>query len=324
MHSGFGRTLRLLAASMALGGLLAGCGSDGFHANSGVERDAFTSAEYGVVASPRVSRTKNPPKGGGRYQVGKPYTVGGKRYVPQDNPDYAAAGTASWYGADFHGRRTANGEIFSANALTAAHPTLPLPSYVRVTNTDNGRSIIVRVNDRGPYVHGRIIDLSARAASMLGYIQSGVGNVEVSYVGKAPLNGDDTRFLLASYNRLTPFEQQTRLASSEPDLPEFQLRSLLSYADGVPQPRSDALYAAAMLAEGGLPPLPGVSLDLRVGTFDADRAVKVSTALAQLAVVAEEPTGQGTRVIVKALKPGVGSKDLSTLARELGLADPFR
>ncbi|MCQ4052111.1 septal ring lytic transglycosylase RlpA family protein, partial [Klebsiella pneumoniae] len=92
----------------------------------------------------------------------------GRTYVPQEDPSYVATGGASWYGADFHGRRTANGEIFSANAITGAHPTLPLPSYVRVTNQANGRSIIVRVNDRGPYMPGRIMDLSYRAASMLG------------------------------------------------------------------------------------------------------------------------------------------------------------
>src|SRR5690606_36124930 len=98
------------------------------------------------------------------------------------------------------GRRTANGEIFSANAITAAHPTLPMPSYVRVTNQDNGRSLIVRVTDRGPYVAGRVIDLSHRAASMLGYVNHGSANVAVEYVGPAPLEGDDTRTLVASYS----------------------------------------------------------------------------------------------------------------------------
>jgi rare lipoprotein A len=143
--------------------------------------------------------------------------VRGKTYVPQEQPDYVAQGTASWYGSDFHGRRTANGEIFSANAITGAHPTLPLPSYVRVTNVDNGRSVVVRVNDRGPYVHGRVMDLSHRAAEILGYVQRGMGNVHVDYVGPAPLNGDDTRMLLASINRPTAMEQgATRFAMVAP------------------------------------------------------------------------------------------------------------
>ena len=140
--------------------------------------------------------------------VGKPYTVRGKTYVPADQPDYVATGIASWYGSDFHGRRTANGEIFSANAISGAHPTLPLPSYVRVTNLSNGRSMLVRLNDRGPYVSGRVIDLSYKAAATLGLIGQGTGEVQVQYVGPAPLNGDDTRMLMASLNQETRLEKQ--------------------------------------------------------------------------------------------------------------------
>src|SRR3712207_5054080 len=88
---------------------------------------------------------------GGHYHIGKPYTVAGKTYYPREDPNYQAVGEASWYGSAFHGRRTANGEVFNMHALTAAHPTLPLPSYVRVTNLANNCSIVVRVNDRGPF-----------------------------------------------------------------------------------------------------------------------------------------------------------------------------
>jgi len=195
--------------------VLAACGGGGLGAS--VKRAAFSSKEYGVTASPRVTTNPNPPKGGGRHLVGKPYTVRGQVYTPQANPEgYVAQGTASWYGADFHGRLTANGEIFSANGITGAHPTLPLPSYVRVTSLDNDRSVLVRVNDRGPYLHGRVMDLSHRAAEILGYVDRGMGNVQVQYVGPAPLNGDDTRMLLASVNRPTAMEQgATRLAMME-------------------------------------------------------------------------------------------------------------
>lgn len=159
----------------------------------------FSSKEYGVKGSPRVTVAKKTPKGGGRYQVGKPYKIRGKWYTPKEDPTYSASGKASWYGPNFHGRLTANGEIYDQYALSAAHPTLPLPSYARVTNIDNGRSIIVRVNDRGPFSKNRIIDLSSRAADMLEYKKQGVANVEVEYVGKARMDGRDEKFLMASY-----------------------------------------------------------------------------------------------------------------------------
>lgn len=138
--------------------------------------------------SPRVVSYGQPvPKGGGRYKLGKPYRIGGKLYVPRHDPDYSKTGIASWYGRDFHGRLTANGEVYDMNGLTAAHPTLPLPSLVMVTNTQNGRRVVVRVNDRGPFARNRIIDLSHRAASVLGLVRQGTGRVHVQYVGPAPL-----------------------------------------------------------------------------------------------------------------------------------------
>ena len=124
--------------------------------------------QLGVAASPRVAGGRDVPKGGGMYKVGRPYKVAGRWYVPREVEHYDRDGIASWYGTAFHGRRTANGEIFDMHALTAGHPTLPLPSYAYVTNLDNGRTILVRVNDRGPYVKDRLIDLSRRSAAELG------------------------------------------------------------------------------------------------------------------------------------------------------------
>src|SRR5262252_1828160 len=160
---------------------------------------------YGVEPSARIVEPGvSVPKGGGVYRVGSPYVVAGRVYVPQDNPHYRADGVASWYGSDFHGRSTANGEIFDAEAITAAHPTLPLPSYVRVTNLSNGRSLIVRVNDRGPYAGNRIIDVSKHAAHLLGFTVSGTAWVRVEYVGPAPMEGSDDRVLEATLRQDEP------------------------------------------------------------------------------------------------------------------------
>ena len=145
--------------------------------------------KYGVAASPRVVGPGEPvPKGGGRYSVGKPYVIAGRTYVPEENINYRAEGIASWYGDDFHGRQTANGEVFDMQSIAAAHPTLPLPSYVRVTNLRNNRSLIVRVNDRGPYHADRVIDVSVRAAKLLDFHRNGISRVRVEYVGRASLD----------------------------------------------------------------------------------------------------------------------------------------
>jgi len=163
-------------------------------------KEYFSESEYGVKASPRVTNKRSRlPRGGGRDQLGKPYKVRGVWYYPKEDRGYRKVGAASWYGDAFHGRLTANGEIYDMTHLTAAHPTMPLPSYARVTNVNNGSSVIVRVNDRGPYARGRIIDLSKRAAELLDYTHTGVAKVKVEYVGRAPLDGRDEQYLVASY-----------------------------------------------------------------------------------------------------------------------------
>ncbi|WP_367173653.1 septal ring lytic transglycosylase RlpA family protein [uncultured Bartonella sp.] len=127
-------------------------------------------------------------------------------YLSPSERAYKKVGRASWYGAAFNGRLTANGEIYDMHNLTAAHPTMPLPSYARVTNLENGSSIIVRVNDRGPFAADRVIDLSQQAATMLDYKDDGLADVKVEYVGRAPIEGHDSEFLLASYKpgNITP------------------------------------------------------------------------------------------------------------------------
>ena len=118
-------------------------------------------------------------------KIGAPYQVNGTWYIPTHEPSYNETGTASWYGRDFHGKSTANGELFDMNIVSAAHPTLPIPSLVEVTNLTNGRSMVVRVNDRGPFVSDRLIDLSARGAALLGYRDQGSTQVRVRYIGPA-------------------------------------------------------------------------------------------------------------------------------------------
>lgn len=159
----------------------------------------FSESSYGVAASPRLTTSLKVRKGGGRRQVGKPYKIKGKWYTPKEEPGYDRKGQASWYGPNFHGRLTANGEIYDQFALSGAHPTFPLPSYARVTNRKNGKSVVVRVNDRGPYHEGRVIDLSARAAELLNYQHAGVAQVRVQYIGPAPLHGLDNDYLVASF-----------------------------------------------------------------------------------------------------------------------------
>ena len=129
------------------------------------------------------------PESAGVYKVGQPYQIDSVWYYPREQPDYDETGIASWYGPTFYGHHTANGEMYDGNQLTAAHKTLPMPVNVRVTNLDNGKSLIVRVNDRGPYARGRIIDLSKRAAELLDVVQTGTARVRVTYLSRADMNG---------------------------------------------------------------------------------------------------------------------------------------
>src|ERR1700676_4707709 len=196
---------------------LANCASSGKFASR-------VDPKYGVSSSPRVVEFGEPvPKGGGTYRVGKPYTVAGRVYVPEEDVNYREEGLASWYGDDFHGRLTANGEVFDMGSLTAAHPTLPMPCYARVTNLSNGKSLVVRVNDRGPYHGNRLIDVSNKAAELLEFKGNGVAHVRVEYVGRAPLEGSDDRQLIATLRTGVPAPSPSAvpIASVRPFVPEL-------------------------------------------------------------------------------------------------------
>lgn len=178
-------TARLMKGALILGlmSLLAAC------ASAGARDGGYTAAaRLPVVTDPApiVSGTM------------RPYQIRGQWYRPVEDPDYDVTGLASWYGDQFNGRPTATGEIFDMHALTAAHKTLPLPGLVEVTNLANGRSVVLRVNDRGPFVDNRIIDLSRGAAQELDLLSRGVGQVRVRYLGRAPRRGGGMALQTAS------------------------------------------------------------------------------------------------------------------------------
>lgn len=185
--------LRSNIAVLGMLALLSGCAS--------------TSGPDGYSQTAAISGT------GGTYKVGNPYKIMGKTYYPAEDYDYSEVGIASWYGSDFHNKKTANGEIYDMNTLTAAHRTLPLPSIVKVTNLENGRSLVLRVNDRGPYAKNRIIDISKRGAQLLGFQTKGTAKVRVELLEKeskelkAALTGEKVEPVKVAAKKTTPIKK---------------------------------------------------------------------------------------------------------------------
>jgi len=204
------RSLLKLGVSLWVATALLGCAQEPL--THFASKEYFPASIYGPASQRVIADGQPVPHGGGQYLVGRPYTVAGRVYVPHVmSQSFSQVGTASWYGGAFHGRRTANGEIYDMNGITAAHPTMPLPSYARVTNLRNGRSIIVRVNDRGPYHPGRVIDVSSRVADLLDFKRFGMAKVRVDYVGPASIAGSSNRQLMAT---LTTNGQPATLAGA--------------------------------------------------------------------------------------------------------------
>ncbi len=339
------RGIKHVATAAALAGLLGACSSAGSsHIN---DQTKFSSSQYGVAASPRVTRSTNVPRGGGRYMVGQPYKVAGNWYRPRENRAYDQTGLASWYGPNFQGRVTANGEVFDQNFLSAAHPTLPLPSYVRVQNLANGRSLVVRVNDRGPFTRSRLIDLSRRAAEVLGYIDQGTARVRVTYVGPAPVEGDDTRYLVASINApagaLVPPSGSGR---GGPSIISRQggglfgaLANLFSYAGPAGPAGGETVvneaHAAANAMAARVPQLAewrksveenvtGTAVDLDLGTYpDAAVAADIARRFALLGAVEQRLVSVegilSTRLVMTYLKPGATGEDVAAIGAKLEL-----
>lgn len=217
------------------------------------------------------------------YKIGNPYQVAGIWYHPAEDPYYDEVGLASWYGQDFHGRNTANGDIYDMNALTAAHKTLPMPSRVRVTNLDNGRSLIVTVNDRGPFVRGRIIDVSRRVAQLLGFQRAGLATVRVQAVSEE--NG-----IFVAEKPPTPDPQKEITA-----VPTQSVRvAAIDAPDGVQVAKAVA-PPPRVAAQPPPPPRPETVLFVQAGAFrDADNARRLGRALTRFGdvqIVAVERAG---------------------------------
>ena len=211
-----------------------------------------------------------PPPQEGTYKVGEPYDIDGITYRPAVDEEYDEIGIASWYGPKFHGRRTGNGEIFDMNAVSAAHQTLPMPSMVRVTNLENGRSLAVRVNDRGPFVRGRIIDLSRRGAQLLGFRYKGTAQVRV---------------------KIMP-EESRRAAEIAKRTPRPSMVAMP--ADGVV---FESLPQSAGPVETASLPAPGTPIErvyIQAGAFlNPDNANKLKNSLAPLGRAVVAPRGDG-------------------------------
>lgn len=232
-------SIALLASAIAL----AGCSSkvsSSYRSMPSHNSKGESLAGFAGKGSPYFRGNGKVPRGGGRFFIGNPYEVAGMRFEPKEQPGYDRKGAASWYGEAFHGRKTSNGEYFDMNMLSAAHPTLPLPSYAKVTNLANGKSVVVRINDRGPFVGTRIIDLSKRTADVLEFRNRGKANVRVQWIGNAPLNDQGSHLAMmnkklgqgASVNTLVATaegrpdrDDNVQLASYEPVKPKKARRA---------------------------------------------------------------------------------------------------
>jgi len=233
----------------------------------------------------------------GAYKLGAPYEVGGTWYVPAEEPAYDEEGLASWYGNGLNGRPTANGEVFDASMATAAHTTLPMPSIVEVTNLENGRTLRVRLNDRGPFQSGRLIDLSRGAAEQLGFVDKGTARVRVRYVGPARLD--------------------------HPTEPLYVVRDLPSALPPTPAPASAPMpsgwdVAASTVSDGGF--------QIQAGAFsDPARAERVAASLAHTGAASVRPVDVGGRrlyrVVVGSWADQAGADRARLQVAALGFAD---
>lgn len=298
------------------------------------------------TVSPRYpSHTTGPqtaPPAQGEYKVGKPYQVGGVWYVPREQPNYDQTGVASWYGEQFHMKATANGEMFDMATVSAAHTTLPLPSMVEVTNLDNGRKLVVRVNDRGPFVGDRIIDLSREAARQLGYDRQGLARVRVRYVGPAPLLAPDGGL---RYANAKPYPTRLPAAVAAASSVAAGVDPVMELATAAPRaaPVRTAITSEALppltgsdISSTPIPPAPGPvnvsaipiksALRVQAGAFssevNAQRAVSQLSATGTASIEALQRDGLTLyRVVLPAPEDEAAAYALRDRVAEIGFVD---
>lgn len=284
-------------------------------------------------------KASTPSGAGGGYKVGKPYQVRGQWYYPAEQPDYDEVGIASWYGPQFNGKPTANGEIFDMNGLSAAHKTLPLPSLVEVTNLENGRSMQLRVNDRGPFVDDRIIDLSRAAAEELGVLRPGLARVRVRYVGRADIPGQGpVTYARASappapapvMPRPAPVAPEpppvTELAAAQPtitatELPPLEAPAVEPVAEALAAPAPEAPVQLAAAA-----PAPSPAYRVQAGAFsDRANAERVATQLAEAGVVEIQPVERNGLTLYRVMVRDIAGETEASVVRDkvvqIGLVD---
>jgi rare lipoprotein A len=277
----------------------------------------------------------------GGYKVGKPYQVRGVWYYPKEQPDYDEIGLASWYGYQFHNQYTADGEVFDMTLPSAAHKTLPLPSLVEVTNLANGKTLVVRVNDRGPFVDGRIIDLSKEAAAELGFVAAGVTRVRVRYVGKAPdppgvisTPPDPNRPQLAQARTQTQTQTPaprpapvkapvaappTPAAPIGPSIPEVD--SLLASAAPSSISAPTAAPTATPTAAPAAAAVSATTYDLQAGAFATlDQAQKFVSGLGGAGLPEVQPLEQGGQTLYRVVIHGLANSAEAFAARSQALA----
>jgi len=230
------------------------------------------------VSAPATGAIGRPDSRYSLYKIGEPYQIDGTWYYPKEDYGYSETGIASWYGDDFHGKSTANGETYDQYSVSAAHRTLPLPSLVRVTNLENGRSMVVRINDRGPFARGRIIDMSRRGAEALGFYGPGTAKVRVEILAnesrqmkEAALRGQ----------RINPVQ----LASAAPVQPEPQAQSQPQLIAVSAHPQDPPIEPRVKLV-----PVGQTNIFVQAGAFAKyDNAVRVRDALTPMAATAILP-----------------------------------
>jgi rare lipoprotein A len=279
------------------------------------------------------------------YKVGKPYQVHGIWYYPKDQPNYDEIGIASWYGDQFHNHYTADGEVFDMNMPSAAHKTLPLPSLVEVTNLANGRKVLVRVNDRGPFVDGRVIDMSKAGAAALGFVAQGVTRVRVRYIGQAP----DPPGVIGPHPPMSEPRQEvaavarrgaaTRSASPPIDIDptaQSQAQPQAQAQSGASAPAASPAAASVAAVASLAPSAPRLSLpdvdrllsdsapatyELQAGTFATEDAARGFAAnLTGGGLPEVQPVEQGGQTVYRVIVRGLADRSAAAAARSEAIA----